>query len=81
MLTYVLHTDPVFFLHHVQLDRLWWMWQQAGFERIWEYNGPSSGHDKEAATIDDALVVGGLGPDIRIRDIMDAGSALLCYTY
>jgi tyrosinase len=32
--------DPLFFLHHVQVDRLWWLWQQEKpGTRNREYNG------------------------------------------
>jgi tyrosinase len=34
--------DPVFFLHHAQVDRLWWIWQQKDpMNRMMEYLGPA----------------------------------------
>ena len=33
------NTDPIFYLHHAQLDRLWWIWQQDKLERAHEYGG------------------------------------------
>ncbi|OOF98338.1 hypothetical protein ASPCADRAFT_395107 [Aspergillus carbonarius ITEM 5010] len=60
--------DPVFFLHHTQLDRLWSMWQHAH---------PQS----SAVPTDDLIEVGGLGPDILATDVMHTESGLLCYRY
>lgn len=32
--------DPLFFLHHTNLDRLWWQWQQANLtSRLTDMNG------------------------------------------
>lgn len=32
--------DPLFFLHHTNLDRLWWQWQQANLSsRLTEMSG------------------------------------------
>jgi tyrosinase len=40
---FVSPSDPAFFLHHTQLDRHWWMWQNyLGDEvkkRTWDYQG------------------------------------------
>jgi tyrosinase len=34
--------DPLFFLHHTNLDRLWWKWQQANLTtRLSEMSGRS----------------------------------------
>lgn len=33
--------DPVFFLHHTNLDRLWWEWQSQNASRLTEMSGPS----------------------------------------
>ncbi|KAL8710083.1 MAG: hypothetical protein Q9225_007361, partial [Loekoesia sp. 1 TL-2023] len=70
-----LHTapfDPVFFLHHTQLDRMWWRWQHAMPEkRTEEYAGKASTDSNKKATLADMLYMGGLAPDIRVSDIMN----------
>ncbi|KAL4783809.1 hypothetical protein BJX76DRAFT_242923 [Aspergillus varians] len=34
--------DPIFYLHHAYLDRLWWQWQQAGRpQRLSDIGGPN----------------------------------------
>ncbi|KAF7522792.1 hypothetical protein G7054_g12024 [Neopestalotiopsis clavispora] len=73
--------DPLFILHHAQLDRLWWKWQRTGPGRDTEYNGPKERYSKLIGGIDDVLPMRGLGPDITIRDTFDTQSGLFCYTY
>ncbi|KAL2217410.1 hypothetical protein M432DRAFT_516476, partial [Thermoascus aurantiacus ATCC 26904] len=75
--------DPVFFLHHTQLDRLWWKWQQIEpQEQLTEYSGEAAYvDDSKDATLDDLIPLGGLAPDVRVRDIIDTESGLLCYRY
>ncbi|KAI9683473.1 MAG: hypothetical protein M1822_006013 [Bathelium mastoideum] len=75
--------DPVFLLHHTQLDRLWWLWQTANeSERKWQYEG-STGHNEtdNSASLDDTLPLGGLAPDVKVSDIIDTQGNLLCYRY
>lgn len=33
--------DPVFYLHHSYLDKLWWDWQQIDKSRFWDMGGPN----------------------------------------
>ena len=81
--------EPLFWLHHSQLDRLWWLWQKERDERIGEYGGHRFRHSIEAATLDDKVEVGGvLGRDVMVRDLVsvDRGceghdNGLLCYSY
>ncbi|KZL65283.1 tyrosinase central domain containing protein [Colletotrichum tofieldiae] len=81
-LTYF-YEDPLFFLHHVQLDRLWWMWQEAALsERLMQYNGMRNVSGVEVpATLDDVLPMTGLSHSATVRDVMDIRNGLLCYTY
>ena len=75
-------TDPVFFLHHSQLDRLWWIWQHADASRKDAYNGPvSSSSNDTAARLSDTLSLGDLAPEVNVGDIIDTEGAVLCYRY
>lgn len=77
--------DPVFFLHHTQLDRLWWMWQRAEPQNIGkrrrEYLGRAAHNSTQHASLTDVIPMGGLAPNINVFDIMETNSGLLCYRY
>ena len=77
-------TDPVFFLHHAQLDRLWWLWQHQAPDRINQYGGASyrdAPASEGSADVGNTLSMGGLAPDIQVAEIMDIRRGPLCYTY
>lgn len=75
-------TDPIFFLHHAQLDRLWWRWQQKfPHRRSKEYSGKHMYNSTGEARLDDLLLVGGLARDIPVSQVMSASGGLLCYRY
>lgn len=80
-----MHADPVFFLHHTQVDRLWWIWQQKNPTiRSQEYNGPTVNfkhNNSGVASLDDMLYMGGLGKAVQVRDVMRTDTDLLCYRY
>ncbi|KAH6856124.1 monooxygenase [Chaetomium sp. MPI-CAGE-AT-0009] len=72
--------DPMFFLHHAQVDRLWWLWQQQDPQnRTFAYGGLRE--DGSSASLDDILPMAGFAPQSTVREYMDIGSASLCYTY
>ncbi|KAH9845039.1 monophenol monooxygenase (tyrosinase) [Teratosphaeria destructans] len=80
--------DPLFYLHHGQLDRLWWVWQMRDAKRRLEVpsnlidNGAVSGGDKINASFNSGgLPLQGLAEDRRLEDVMDTQGGLLCYTY
>ncbi|KAK8041678.1 hypothetical protein PG993_006201, partial [Apiospora rasikravindrae] len=87
-LTFTAPNDPVFWLHHTQVDRLWALWQQRNPDkRLKEYGGPSLDfrhhHEEEDAGsfMTDVLPMAGLGDDPRVEDVMDTAGGLLCYRY
>lgn len=74
--------DPVFFLHHTQLDRLWWKWQQADMNyRLTEYMGRAEWNSDKGASLDDVIFVGDLAPETTVSEMMDTESGQLCYSY
>ena len=74
--------DPVFFLHHTQLDRLWWKWQQVDARiRVKEYSGKAAYTSRSEAGLEDPLPLGELAGDVRVKDMMDTESGRLCYKY
>lgn len=81
-----MYTDPVFFLHHGQVDRLWWLWQQQDPDaRLYEFHGPTADvrhhPESQGASLNDILGLGGLVQDRQVRDYMDARTENLCYRY
>ncbi|KAK3075302.1 hypothetical protein LTR53_001503 [Teratosphaeriaceae sp. CCFEE 6253] len=80
--TFTAPYDPLFFLHHTQLDRLWWLWQQRQPDRgLSAYAGHKQRHSMEMASLEDAITMQGLAPDIKVVDVMDVKGPLLCYGY
>ena len=72
--------DPIFFLHHAMVDKVWWQWQQRDPQnRTFAYKGLRN--DGRNATLDDVLPMLGLAPDAVVRNYMDTKGGTLCYTY
>ncbi|KAK0383140.1 hypothetical protein NLU13_9053 [Sarocladium strictum] len=76
--------EPLFFLHHAQIDRLWWMWQREEEDRLKEYTGEAlhSGEEgSRAVSLDDWLLMGDLAEDVKVADVMDTRGEKLCFEY
>ena len=79
--------DPMFFLHHSQIDRVWWTWQNLdpGYKRKNEISGTITilnNPPSRDGTLEDVISLGGVGvPDVQIKDVVDTMDGPLCYTY
>ena len=75
--------DPLFVLHHTNLDRLYWQWQRRTWAlRSVKYSGKKTESDDSAsARSDDLLVFGDVGPSVRVRGTLNTESGYLCYSY
>ncbi|KAF9036288.1 hypothetical protein BJ165DRAFT_1417209 [Panaeolus papilionaceus] len=79
--------DPVFFLHHANLDRLWWSWQKKNLaQRLTDMSGPIHIMDYNNAeggnvTLAFPLSVGVNADDVVINDVMHIQRGELCYDY
>ena len=79
LLTY---PDPIFFLHHAQLDRIWWRWQQENLTaRLKDYSGKHMFNSTGEASLSDPLMFAGFTEDMSVFDVMDTQGDLLCYKY
>lgn len=81
-------TDPVFYLHHTQIDRLWWLWQQRDDKsRMWQYQGPTANvrltatEHGDSASLEDILSLGKFGESIKVKTVMSTQTGRLCYRY
>ena len=79
--------DPLFFMHHAQIDHVWWMWQTLAPQNLWAIGGPvfPDGTGGQV-TLDYPIQMSpSTAPDITIRGAMDTlnrdGSGVLCYVY
>jgi tyrosinase len=75
--------DPLFYLHHANLDRVWAMWQDMDLEvRLRDISGYSSFFAPFVnVTLDYQLNYSTLAPPIAIRDVMNTRGTTLCYEY
>ncbi|GAB7342345.1 hypothetical protein MBLNU457_g0568t1 [Dothideomycetes sp. NU457] len=77
--------DPYFFLHHAQIDRVWWIWQNQDLEHrqyqlggtLTLYNSPPSRN----TSLSDLIDLGVNAPGIPINDMMSTLGGPLCYIY
>ncbi|KAL4907572.1 hypothetical protein BDW74DRAFT_126057 [Aspergillus multicolor] len=78
--------DPVFYLHHGMVDRVWDLWQRRGKrgERFRALNGTlvfMNPPDVEEATLDTVIDFGVLGRSRRIGELMNTRAGDYCYRY
>lgn len=77
--------DPAFFLHHAQIDRTWWIWQNQDLPArlsaiggtITMLNSPPSRN----GTLQDYIDLGVNAPPIQIETVMNTLAGPLCYIY
>lgn len=79
--------DPIFHLHHANLDRLWWSWQKLNLSaRLVDISGPAllMDYSQGNSTLDTPLSLGPSAVDLTVRDVMNiegCGAVGVCYTY
>lgn len=76
-------SDPLFYLHHANIDRIWWNWQQlAPSTRFFSISGPATRTDPvHEVGVDYVLYMGSLGLSVPIREVLDLWSKPNCYSY
>ncbi|KAM3418125.1 hypothetical protein BST61_g6330 [Cercospora zeina] len=65
--------EPLFWLHHMQLDRLWWIWQHMDPEHARAYEGHGS-----SGTLGDRLLFGNLSESVTVGEIIDTEADAAC---
>ena len=75
--------DPIFFLHHAFVDRMWRKWQIKDDSRLRNINGCATPGDTctTPLTLDTVLSSKGLREDIRVSDLLDIYNNFMCYLY
>ncbi|KAL2163816.1 hypothetical protein VTH06DRAFT_5875 [Thermothelomyces fergusii] len=85
---YISPGDPVFWLHHAMIDRVWWIWQLQDLDvRLTQVSMTKTMNNfppSENGTLDDLSGLGVLAPDVTVRELMSTMGGLggkFCYIY
>ncbi|KAI4609926.1 hypothetical protein J4E83_008490 [Alternaria metachromatica] len=84
--------DPLFWLHHCQLDYMWTLWQSRDPARLTDIGGPRTiegfgppADAVEQTTLDTPVWMGFMAEDVAVREVLDTmnqeGEGVLCYKY
>jgi tyrosinase len=71
-------------MHHGNVDRIFWMWQQKDLEtRLNQVGGPVKAYDYSGTnvTLDFTINIGKLAVDATLKDLLNTEGGTLCYTY
>ncbi|OMH80296.1 Tyrosinase [Zancudomyces culisetae] len=68
--------DFAFYLHHSNMDRIWWKWQNMDPKNLMDYGG-SNPAGQPNGSLNDMM----RGFDRRVGDVMRVGYGEMCYTY
>lgn len=80
--------EPLFYLHHANIDRTWWIWQslspksRTGAAGISGTNTFLNNPPSEKTTLQTPISAGyAAGPDVTVADLMTTTDGPLCYIY
>jgi tyrosinase len=77
-------SDPVFMLHHGNIDRMWTIWQKAHPDQVQAVSGTRTTQNMPPSsygTLDDTIGWGKLGKQRQLRELVSVGQNGLCYRY
>ena len=77
--------DPMFYLHHAQIDRTWWIWQMQDPDNrldaiagtVTLNNNPPSRN----GSLEDLLDLDVNAAPMKIADVISTAGSIFCYTY
>ncbi|KAK0648214.1 tyrosinase-like protein [Cercophora newfieldiana] len=76
--------DPAFYLHHAQVDRAYWIWQNLDFDNRQGVWGTTFFFDfipSPNTTVNDLVDLSPLAPPVTIKSLMNTVGGPLCYAY
>lgn len=86
--------DPIFFLHHAMVDKIWWDWQNRDRANFWQFSGgtvsvlddyPQFQKYPTGAppmmSLNSTIMTDGMFPEITVYDVMNTTAGYLCYVY
>lgn len=74
--------DPIFWIIHTNVDRIWYTWQERYPELATTYNGNTKQNSTlEDATAEDMLRYYGIGEDVKVKETFSTESLRYCYVY
>ena len=83
--------DPLFYMHHSNVDRVWASWQNLDESHLYDFEGNTEFYWETGmrsgipATLEDPLLYGELkaldSEGLKIKHVMDTTEWPLCYTY
>ncbi|KAG7293508.1 hypothetical protein NEMBOFW57_003560 [Staphylotrichum longicolle] len=80
-------SDPVFWLHHAQIDRLWTIWQNLGrpeeqrTQQVWGTQTAANTPPSDNVTLDTLVPFGRLSPSKPVRELVSTVDGPFCYIY
>jgi tyrosinase len=75
-------TDPIFWLHHANMDRVWWSWQALDLPaRLNDVAAPMGKSGGKNLTLEYELKMGKMGRTIEVKDIMNGAGWPWCIQY
>ncbi|ETS85172.1 hypothetical protein PFICI_03197 [Pestalotiopsis fici W106-1] len=76
--------DPLFYLHHGNLDRIFSLWQSKDLPvRTNQVGGPIVPFDYggQNVTLDFEINIGALAPNVTLKQVLEIQGSVLCYSY
>ncbi|KUL90519.1 hypothetical protein ZTR_00075 [Talaromyces verruculosus] len=78
--------DPLFYLHHGWIDRLWWAWKsQDPTNRLYQLGGYTTQSEPKSGwvntTLDYTLYSYNILPNVTVGQVMNTEGGYLCYNY
>lgn len=73
--------DPLWFLHHSQINRLFWLWQSRDLPNRMNLDSLSETGGNLRDGLNMPMPMKSLAAELRARDMLGTESGLLCYKY